>query len=106
MRKPPCGAKTGACRWRTHSCRVPSACGGFSGRLDPLLPIPANEGAGGAVVLELRFFRTLQFRDDALCQHFAQFDAPLVERIDVPDGGLSKHGMLVQSDELSEYAWR
>ena len=44
----------------------------------------------------------LEFRDDALRQHLAEFHAPLVERIDLPDGALGEHGMFVKSDELAE----
>src|SRR6266545_3504435 len=44
----------------------------------------------------------LEFRDNALGQYFAQFDAPLIERVDVPDGALGEDGMLVKGDELAE----
>src|SRR6266480_5085480 len=44
----------------------------------------------------------LKFRNDALSQHFAQLDAPLVERINVPDNALGENRMLVKSDELAE----
>src|SRR5262249_22783431 len=48
----------------------------------------------------------LQLRDDALSQHLAQLDAPLVERVDVPDSTLREDGMLVESDELAERSRR
>src|SRR5215510_5220215 len=44
----------------------------------------------------------LEFRDNALGQHFAQFDAPLVERVNVPDLALGEDRMLVKGDELAE----
>src|SRR5947209_20442711 len=44
----------------------------------------------------------LEFRDDALSQHLAQFDAPLVERIDAPDRALSEDRVLIEGDELAE----
>ena len=43
-----------------------------------------------------------QFRDDALGQHFAQLDAPLVERVDVPDRALGEDAVLVERDQLAE----
>jgi len=37
-----------------------------------------------------RFFPALEFGDNSLRQLLAQFDTPLVEEIDVPDGALVK----------------
>ena len=45
----------------------------------------------------------LELRDDALGQHFAQLDPPLIERVDVPDRALGKHAVLVKRDELAEH---
>src|SRR5205814_5987491 len=67
-----------------------------------VLAIAANQGAGRAVVIELGFPPALQLRDDALRQHLAQLDAPLIERIDTPDSALSKDGMLIKSDKLAK----
>src|SRR5215475_8786951 len=53
-------------------------------------------------MMELRFDRAFQLRNNALSQNFSQFDAPLVEGIDVPDGALCEHGVFVQSNQLSE----
>src|SRR5262245_29449277 len=44
----------------------------------------------------------LEFRDDALSQHFTQLHTPLVERVDVPDNALGEDCMLIQGDELAE----
>src|SRR5882724_11274767 len=44
----------------------------------------------------------LKFRDDALGQHFAQLNPPLIERIDVPDNALCEDAVLIKSDELAE----
>src|SRR5712691_2490158 len=44
----------------------------------------------------------LEFRDDALSQHFAQLDPPLIERVDVPDDPLGEDAVFVKSDELAE----
>lgn len=43
-----------------------------------------------------------KFRNDALRQHFAQFDSPLVERVNVPNGPLGKDIVLVKRDKLAE----
>ena len=57
-------------------------------------------------MLELRLRLALQFRNDALCQNFAQFDAPLVERVDLPDRALSEDGMFVKRDQFAQRFWR
>src|SRR6185503_8994448 len=44
----------------------------------------------------------LKFRNDALGQHFAQLNPPLIERINIPDNALGEDAMLVKSDELAE----
>ena len=38
----------------------------------------------------------------ALGEHLPQLDAPLVERVDVPDGALREDAVLVERDELAE----
>src|SRR5215471_21659742 len=53
-------------------------------------------------MMELWFGLAFQFRNNALSQNFSQFDAPLVEGVDVPDGALREHGVFVQSDQLPE----
>ena len=47
---------------------------------------------------ERRSVRGLQFRQDALRQRLAQFHAPLVKRVDAPEGALGKDDVLVQSN--------
>src|SRR6058998_2393559 len=44
----------------------------------------------------------LEFRDDALGQHLAKFHAPLVERVNLPDGALGEHAVFVKGDQLAE----
>ena len=44
----------------------------------------------------------LQLGDDPLRQHLAQLDAPLVERVDVPDRALREDAVLVQRDQLAQ----
>src|SRR5215471_328414 len=66
------------------------------------LAIAADEGVGRAVVLESGLRARFQLADDALGEHLAQLDAPLVEGIDAPDRPLGEHGMLVEGHELAE----
>src|SRR5712672_1659673 len=51
---------------------------------------------------ELRFFRAFEFWDDALRENFPEFDAPLVERIDVPNCALSEYRVFVKRYQLAE----
>ena len=55
-----------------------------------LLAVTTNEAVRGAVVFEHRFRLRFEFGHNALRQHFTQFDAPLVEAIDVPNSTLRK----------------
>jgi hypothetical protein len=50
--------------------------------------IPADEGVRATVVLEVGFSGGLELGDDALGEGFAEFDAPLVEGVDVPEDAL------------------
>src|SRR5262245_31213722 len=51
---------------------------------------------------EFGVFLAHQFWDDALSQHLAQLDAPLVKRIDVPDNALREDRMLIEGQEFAE----
>src|SRR5262249_57771807 len=64
--------------------------------------VAADEGVGRAVVLESGFRARFQLADDALGEHLAQLDAPLVEGVDAPDRPLREHGGLVEGHELAE----
>src|SRR5262252_6925654 len=66
------------------------------------LAVAADEGVGRAVVLEGGVRARLQLADDALGEHLAQLDAPLVEGVDAPDRPLGEHGVLVEGHELAE----
>ena len=44
----------------------------------------------------------LQFRDNALSQYLAKFHAPLIERINLPDGALGKNAVLVKGYQLAK----
>src|SRR6516164_5017697 len=53
-------------------------------------------------MFERRFRRALKFRNDALRENLAELDAPLIERIDVPDRTLREHRVLIERDQLAE----
>src|SRR5215510_1098838 len=55
---------------------------------------------------EMRLFRALKFWDNLLRQHLTKLDAPLVERINAPDGALGEDGVLVERHKLAERCWR
>src|SRR5579871_7039757 len=65
-----------------------------------LLPIAADERVRGTVVMQIA--AAGKFGNDALGQHLAKLHAPLIERIDVPDGALREDFVLVQSDKLAQ----
>src|SRR5262249_40365040 len=65
-------------------------------------PITPDQVVRGAVVPELRSCRALQFGNDRLRQRLAQLDAPLIERVDVPNDALGVDAMLVKCDELTQ----
>src|SRR5262249_51385914 len=52
------------------------------------LPVATDQTVCRTVVAEVGFGFALEFRNDALRENLAEFDAPLVERIDVPDDAL------------------
>src|SRR5258708_27714794 len=54
-------------------------------------------------MVERRLASVLEFRDDALGQNLAELNAPLVERINVPEQALVEDGMLVKRDQLAKY---
>ena len=53
-------------------------------------------------MIKSRFLLTFEFGDNPLGQLLAQFDTPLVERVDVPNRSLCKNTVLVESNELAE----
>src|SRR5947209_112555 len=69
------------------------------------LAVAPDQRVGRTIVLELGFRRTLKLWDDPLGESLAQLDAPLIERIDLPDRALSKDAMLVESDQLAQGGW-
>ena len=53
-------------------------------------------------MLELRRRLAFEFGNDALGKRFAQFDAPLVKRINVPDHALREDAVLVKRNKAAE----
>src|SRR6185312_14083749 len=64
--------------------------------------VAPNECIGRAIVLQRWLLGCLEFRDDLLGQDLAQLDAPLIKRIDLPDGSLRKDAVLVERHQLAE----
>src|SRR2546427_1823015 len=53
-------------------------------------------------MLKLGLFLVLKLRNDALGQHLAEFDTPLVKRINVPNRALGENGVLVKRNEFAQ----
>ena len=51
---------------------------------------------------ELGLAFAFELGDDALSQDLAEFDAPLIERVDVPDRPLGEDTVLVECNQLSK----
>ena len=60
--------------------------------------IAPNECIGRAIMLQRWLIGCLKFRDNPVGQDLAQFDAPLIKRIDLPDRSLCKHAVLIKCD--------
>src|SRR5262252_5867849 len=68
--------------------------------------VTTDERVRRTVMAQDWFGTAIEFRDDALGQHFSQLDSPLVERIDVPHDALRENGVLVEGHQLAECSWR
>ena len=76
---------------------------GLALRVPTLEPAVApDERVGRAVVLKPRVLHAFQLGKDTLRQSLSQFDAPLVERIDLPDHPLREDTVLVERNQLAE----
>ena len=73
---------------RTAECRAGGQILAASGGSLELAIAP-DQLVGRAVVLELRLRRAFQFGNDALREGLAEFHAPLIEGIDLPDRRLA-----------------
>ena len=76
-------------------------CGGF-GHHSFHFPVTPDQIVRRTVVLELKACLAFEFGNNALCEHLAQFHAPLIERVDVPDRPLREDAVFVESDELAK----
>src|SRR3974390_641873 len=56
----------------------------------------------GAIMPKFGLSTCFEFGDDALGQHLAKLYAPLIERVDLPDGALREDAVLVEGDQFSE----
>jgi hypothetical protein len=56
-------------------------------------------------MVEVGLRLALEFGDNSLGQHLAKFNAPLVERVKIPDNALRKNGVLVKGYELTQCSW-
>src|SRR6187551_3437592 len=71
-----------------HKGNMPSFRLAYKHTLSPILLQPAvapDQRVRRAVVRELGLGCALELRDNALRKHFAELDAPLIERVDLPD---------------------
>src|SRR5712671_5685807 len=68
--------------------------------------VAANQTVGRTIVVEHGLSTALDFWNDAPRQNLAQLDAPLVERINVPEDALREDGVLVKGHELTQCLWR
>src|SRR5215471_8355153 len=65
-----------------------------------LFAITLDRGVRRAVMLQLWLRLALELGNNALGEDLAEFHAPLVEGIDLPDGALRKYGVFIQGDKL------
>ena len=54
-------------------------------------------------MLQRGILLALEFGNDALGQHLAQFDAPLIEGVDALDHALRKRDVFVEGDEFAQH---
>src|SRR4051794_1238830 len=64
--------------------------------------VTPDEVVGRAVVLERGILLVFEFGDDLLRELLAEFYAPLVEGVDVPDDALHEDTVLVKSDQFAQ----
>src|SRR5208282_1071914 len=58
-------------------------------------PVITDQVVGRTVMRELRLCFALDLWNDALRQHLAQLDTPLIKRVDVPDCALGEDGVFI-----------
>src|SRR3954465_1940777 len=89
---------------RGHGRYPTLAAPGWGTRIEKLsgAAVALDQVVGGAVVMQVGVRLALQFGNDPLRQRLAQFHAPLVEGVDLPDGALGEDAVLVKRDEPAE----
>src|SRR5437870_13619470 len=75
---------------------------GMSASVHVECPETADQGICRAIVMQVWLAWILELRRNARGQLLAELDAPLIERVDVPDDTLGKNAVLVQRHELAE----
>src|SRR5579883_778233 len=66
------------------------------------LSVTPDQVIGGAIVSERWIRCALEFRHNSLGKDFTELNAPLIERIDVPDDALSEHQVFIESDQFAQ----
>src|SRR5687768_10413892 len=66
------------------------------------LPVATDHVVRGTVMAQLRLVLRFQLRDDLLGENLAEFDTPLIERINVPNCALREDAVFVESDKLAQ----
>src|SRR5215813_11263109 len=54
-------------------------------------------------MLETGLLRAFKLRDNALSQHLAQLDTPLVERVNIPNDALRENRVFIKGHELTQH---
>src|SRR5262249_28474586 len=71
----------------------------------PWFPVAANQRICRTVVVQFRISFAFQFLKNALRQNLTELYPPLVKRIDLPNAGLGKDRVLIESNELTQLLW-
>lgn len=64
--------------------------------------VAPDERISRAVMQKLRIFDQIQLRQDLHGQLFPQLNAPLIERVNLPDSALGENTVLVERHQLAE----
>src|SRR5262249_11169429 len=67
-----------------------------------VLPVSPDQICRRAVVLQRPLFLRFELRNDLLREHLAEFNAPLIERIDSPNHALYENRMFIKRDQFPE----
>src|ERR1700692_2573794 len=70
-----------------------------------LLAVAADKVGGGCIMLQGRLCGGLNLGNDVLGEYLAQFHAPLIKGVDMPDRPLGEDRVLVESDQFAQCLW-